>query len=64
MSVAAELGSIASSMDAMGARLEELAGALAGGPDDGVAIAIVEIERQLSVARRRTERLLRELDPG
>ncbi len=58
-SMAAELSSAASLLDDLPRRVSRLAGDAASREDDLVAGELYEVERSLSAASRRIERLLR-----
>lgn len=62
MSLSAELGSTASTLDGVIERITTLADGLLGSPDDDIGTALIEIERQLTSARRRLDRVRRDLD--
>lgn len=63
MSLRAELGSLASSLDALVDRITELADGTEGTTDDDLRLALIEVERHLRSGGRRLERVLRDL-PG
>jgi hypothetical protein len=57
----AELGSIASTLDQLVERIDGLASGVGSGPDEDVAMALLDVERSLRTGSRRLERLLRDL---
>jgi hypothetical protein len=59
----AELGSVASTLDQLVERIDGLASTVATGPDEDVALALLDVERSLRMGSRRLERLLRDLAP-
>jgi hypothetical protein len=61
VSIKAELGSIASTLDQLVERIDGLAAGVAPGADEDIAIALLDVERSLRTGSRRLERLLRDL---
>ena len=62
MSIAAELGSTASTLDQIVERITRTADSLVGTGDEDLSFGLMDIERSLRTASRRLERLLKELD--
>jgi len=56
--LAAQLSTIASSLDDLTRRITELADSRASQPDDAVAAELYEVERALQHASRRLQRLV------
>lgn len=61
MSIAADLGSAASSLEQLVERVSEAADAMAGSGDDDLSIGLMDVERSLRAASRRLERVLRDM---
>ncbi len=56
-----DLGSAATSLDALITRVSRAADELLGSPQEDLGIALAEVERSLRTANRRLERVVREL---
>jgi hypothetical protein len=59
----AELTSVSSTLDQLVERIDGLASSVSSGPDEDVAIALLDVERSLRAGSRRLDRLLRDLEP-
>jgi hypothetical protein len=57
----AELGSVASTLDQLVERIDGLASSVGSGPQEDIAMALLDVERSLRMGSRRLERLLRDL---
>ena len=61
MSIAAELGSTASTLDQIVERIARTADSLVGTPDEDFGIGLMDVERSLRTASRRLERLVKDM---
>ena len=65
MTLHSELGSVASSLEALLDRLDELVASTSAGDDgegEALALALIDVERSLRAGTRRLERIVRDLD--
>lgn len=60
MSSAAELSSVASSLEQLVERVGRAADELVGTEDEDLSLGLIEVERSLRTASRRLERLVKE----
>ncbi|HMS14628.1 MAG: hypothetical protein V9E99_14210 [Microthrixaceae bacterium] len=61
MSTAADLASVASSLELMIERVSGSADAWVGGPNEDLSLALMDVERSLRSAQRRLERIVRDI---
>ena len=61
MSLNADLGSTATTLDQLISRIDGIVSELNGTADEGWTLTLIEVERSLVNAARRLDRLLREL---
>lgn len=62
MSLRAELGSTASTLEQLLERVTAIADELVGGSKDSTGSALLEVERMLKAASRRLDRVVSDLD--
>jgi hypothetical protein len=62
VSLSAELGSIASTIEQLRDRIDQMAAGLDGTPREDLAFGLADVERNLRAGARRLERLLRDID--
>ncbi len=62
MSISAELGSTASTLDQILERISRTADSLVGTRDEDLGLGLMDVERSLKTASRRLERLVKDFE--